>query len=77
MVLKLLFNICMCFYLVFYSEGGPDCLEDKKEAIQHCVNKSFSKYSPSGNGLNASAALPSFKFEEEQCKYVWKMYSYT
>jgi len=56
------------FYLVFYSEGGPDCLMDKKEAIQHCLNTSFSKYMP--NGEPSLASLPAFKFEEDQCKYV-------
>lgn len=56
------------FFLVFYSEGGPDCLMDKQEAIQHCVNKSFSKYMSHGEPNYAS--LPAFKFEDEQCKYV-------
>jgi len=55
-------------FLVFYSEGGPDCLMDKKEAIQHCLNTSFSKYMPHGEPNLAS--LPAFKFEEDQCKYV-------
>lgn len=58
------------FFLVFYSEGGPVCLDDKKEAIEHCFNKSLGKYKPSGDGQNASIPLPSFKFEKEQCKYV-------
>lgn len=56
------------FYLVFYSEGGPDCLMDKKEAIHHCLNSSFSKYMP--NGEPSLSSLPAFKFEEDQCKYV-------
>jgi len=56
------------FYLVFYSEGGPDCLMDKKEAIQHCLNTSFSKYT--NGGEPSLASLPAFKFEEDQCKYV-------
>lgn len=51
---------------LFYSEGGPDCLMDKKEAIQHCLNTSFSKYMP--NGEPNLASLPAFKFEEDQCK---------
>lgn len=55
---------------MFYSEGGPDCLMDKKEAIQHCLNTSFSKYMPAGPESGLSH-LPEFKFEEEQCKYVW------
>lgn len=41
---------------------------DKQEAIQHCVNKSFSKYMSHGEPNYAS--LPAFKFEDEQCKYV-------
>ncbi|XP_050443838.1 27 kDa hemolymph protein-like [Adelges cooleyi] len=52
---------------LFYSEGGPDCLMDKQEAIQHCLNTSFSKYSPSGD-VNSLSNLPAFKFEEDQCK---------
>jgi len=60
--------LCTSFYLVFYSEGGPDCLMDKKEAIQHCLNTSFSKYMP--NGEPSLSSLPAFKFEEDQCKYV-------
>lgn len=59
--------------LVFYSEGGPDCLMDKKEAIQHCLNTSFSKYMP--NGEPSLASLPAFKFEEDQCKYVLRKYT--
>jgi len=59
---------CISCYLVFYSEGGPDCLMDKKEAIQHCLNTSFSKYMP--NGEPSLSSLPAFKFEEDQCKYV-------
>lgn len=51
---------------LFYSEGGPDCLMDKKEAIQHCLNTSFSKYIV--NGEPSLASLPAFKFEEDQCK---------
>jgi len=51
---------------LFYSEGGPDCLMDKKEAIQHCLNTSFSKYMP--NNEQSLSGLPSFKFEEDQCK---------
>ncbi|KAE9541327.1 hypothetical protein AGLY_004572 [Aphis glycines] len=51
---------------LFYSEGGPDCLMDKKEAIQHCLNTSFSKYMP--NGEPSLSSLPAFKFEEDQCK---------
>lgn len=51
---------------LFYSEGGPDCLMDKKEAIQHCLNTSFSKYIP--NGEPNLSSLPTFKFEEDQCK---------
>lgn len=58
------------FPVVFYSEGGPNCLMDKKENIQHCLNVSFSQYMPTGEAnLNS---LPAFKFEEEQCKYVYK-----
>ncbi|VVC34729.1 Hypothetical protein CINCED_3A007970 [Cinara cedri] len=53
---------------LFYSEGGPDCLMDKKEALQHCLNKSFSKYTPNSEPSANLANLPSFKFEEEQCK---------
>lgn len=69
-------------FLVFYSEGGPDCLMDKKEAIQHCLNTSFSKYMPPG-GEPSLSSLPAFKFEEDQCKYVeeynilWIMYKFT
>jgi hypothetical protein len=51
---------------LFYSEGGPDCLMNKKEAVQHCLNTSFSRYMPSGEPSLAS--LPAFKFEEDQCK---------
>lgn len=76
MVLKLLFNNCICYFLVFYSEGGPDCFANKKEAIEHCVNKSFGKYN-FNDGKNVSIALPLFKFEEPQCKYVWKKGSFT
>jgi hypothetical protein len=56
------------FILVFYSEGGPDCLMNKREAVNHCFNTSFGKYM--SNAEPNMTNLPSFKFEEDQCKCV-------
>lgn len=53
---------------LFIAEGGPDCLTEQKDAIQNCINSSFSKYLPK-EGPNMSAKdVPSFKLEENECR---------
>lgn len=53
---------------LFIAEGGPDCLTDKKDEIQNCLNSTFSKYLPK-EGSNVKAKdIPSFKLEENECR---------
>lgn len=51
---------------LFIAEGGPDCLSDQKDAIQNCLNSSFSKYLP--KEVQNANDVPSFKLEENECR---------
>jgi Protein of unknown function (DUF1397). len=53
---------------VFIAEGGPECLSDKKEAIQHCMNITLSKFIPKDQVTVDN--IPVLKLEKEECTYV-------
>lgn len=51
---------------MFIAEGGVECLQDKQDAVQACVNSTFGKKLPSEvPGLDD---LPLFVIEDEQCE---------
>ncbi|XP_075236960.1 27 kDa hemolymph protein-like [Lycorma delicatula] len=52
---------------LFIAEGGPECFNDKREAITLCLNHTYSLH----HNITESADLeylPSFKLEEQECK---------
>lgn len=51
---------------LFIAEGGPDCLSEQKDAIQNCLNSSFSKYLP--KEVQNVDDVPSLKLEEHECR---------
>ncbi|XP_059484864.1 27 kDa hemolymph protein-like [Neocloeon triangulifer] len=56
---------------LFIAEGGPECLESKKEGIQKCLNQTFGKYANSFAQANltdlSNFNLPLVLFDEGQC----------
>uniref|UniRef100_A0A8D8LPB4 27 kDa hemolymph protein n=1 Tax=Cacopsylla melanoneura TaxID=428564 RepID=A0A8D8LPB4_9HEMI len=58
---------------LFIAEGGPECISDKKEAIQHCMNITLSKFIPKDTTLNADN-IPVFKLEKDECTAIKDMH---
>lgn len=59
-------------FAVFISAGGPECFQEKQQAIQDCVNHTFSSYipktDPTVDGLAGLESLPSLTFGIKECK---------
>ncbi|XP_077291710.1 27 kDa hemolymph protein-like [Arctopsyche grandis] len=56
---------------LFIAEGGPECLMDKQDAIQVCINSSMSKYIPTETPSLEN--LPELLMKSEQCDDMVKM----
>ncbi|KAI5710645.1 hypothetical protein M8J75_010381 [Diaphorina citri] len=57
---------------LFIAEGGPECLSDKKEAIQHCMNITLSKFIPKDQVTVDN--IPVLKLEKEECTAIKDMH---
>ncbi|XP_011155600.1 27 kDa hemolymph protein [Solenopsis invicta] len=57
---------------LFISAGGPECFQEKQQALQDCANKTFSSYipksDPTSNGLVGLESLPSLNFGNKECR---------
>ncbi|KAL6254028.1 hypothetical protein P5V15_015885 [Pogonomyrmex californicus] len=57
---------------LFISAGGPECFQDKQQAIQDCANRTYGGYipktDPSNNGLMGLEKLPSLTFGDKECR---------
>lgn len=66
--------ILIAFFVVFISAGGPECFQDKQQALQDCANATFGSYlpkpDPSSNSLVGLESLPSLTFGLSECRYV-------
>lgn len=51
---------------LFIAERGPECLESKKDQIQHCMNKTFGEYLPKENPEDIES-LPKFIIGAKEC----------
>lgn len=55
---------------LFISAGGPECFQDKQQAVQDCVNTTFGSYIPKTDptsGLAGLESLPSLIFGTKEC----------
>ena len=57
---------------LFIAEKGPECLESKKEDIQHCINNTFSRYVPK-DGIENVKTLPKFIMSPKHCSDMEKL----
>lgn len=57
---------------LFIAEKGPECLDSKKEDIQHCINTTFASYLPT-NGIEDVKSLPKFVMGPKQCEDMEKL----
>jgi hypothetical protein len=69
--IKILFFISYFFIYfskipeVFIAEKGPECFQEKADAIKECANSTFSKYMPTDTPSLDN--LPKFVFGEKEC----------
>lgn len=52
---------------LFVAEQGPECLEANKEAISHCMNKSFHQYMPKDGQIPDLMSQPDLLFTPTHC----------
>ncbi|XP_055906568.1 27 kDa hemolymph protein-like [Eupeodes corollae] len=52
---------------LFFAEQGPECLEEKKDEINNCMNESFAEYIPK-NGLPDINNQPQIVMGKKECK---------
>lgn len=52
---------------MFIAEGGLECLQEKQDAIQNCVNVTFGSKIPSEVPTEIDS-LPLFVINQEQCE---------
>lgn len=52
---------------LFVAEQGPECLEANKEAISHCMNKSFHQYMPKDGQVPDLMSQPELLFSPTHC----------
>lgn len=62
---------------LFISAGGPECFQEKQQALQDCANRTFSGYipktDPTTNSLMGLESLPSLKFGTKECRDMTKL----
>lgn len=51
---------------LFIAEKGPECFNDKKDALTHCINSTLSSYIPSGQTTLDN--LPELVMGTKECK---------
>nr|BAN20856.1 conserved hypothetical protein [Riptortus pedestris] len=55
---------------LFIAEGGPECLTNKMESIQNCVNSTMTSAQANLNSKNISTdEIPEIAFDSEKCGY--------
>ncbi|XP_068141197.1 27 kDa hemolymph protein [Drosophila tropicalis] len=52
---------------LFVAEQGPECLEANKEAISHCMNRSFHQYIPKDGQISDLMSRPELLFTPTHC----------
>ncbi|XP_030379469.1 27 kDa hemolymph protein [Scaptodrosophila lebanonensis] len=52
---------------LFVAEQGPECLEANKEAISHCLNRSFHQYLPKDGSVPDLLSRPELLFSPTHC----------
>lgn len=57
---------------LFIAERGPECLESKRDAIQHCMNTTFGEYLPKESVENIET-LPKFIIGPKQCDDIQRL----
>lgn len=50
---------------LFIAEGGPECLAEKQQEVQNCMNSTLAKHLP--KNMPDAENLPEFVLEEAQC----------
>lgn len=50
---------------MFIAEGGIECLENRKDGLQGCINSTFSKRVPNEIGVET---VPLLMFEKDDCR---------
>ncbi|KAH8269882.1 hypothetical protein KR044_000173 [Drosophila immigrans] len=53
--------------VLFVAERGPECLEANKEAITHCMNRSFHQYLPKNGEVTDLMSSPELLFSPTHC----------
>lgn len=54
---------------LFIAEKGPECFNDKKDGLIHCINSTLSSYIPTETPTLEN--LPQLVMGVQQCKYVF------
>lgn len=62
---KLLIIVLFFIFLVFIAEGGVKCLEERKKAVEGCVNKTVEGKVPTSLNINT---IPLLIFGAEECQ---------
>lgn len=50
---------------MFVAEGGQECLDEKKEALGECINKTMGAQTPKDFSLTS---IPLLVFDDQQCE---------
>lgn len=58
---------------LFIAEKGPECFDERKDDLIHCMNRTFYEYLPSEKEIDSKAIpneLPELVMGQTQCRYV-------